>query len=443
MATTGGGTTGSTADVIVLGLGAMGGAALHHLAARGARVLGIERFAVGHDRGSSHGETRIIRKAYFEHPDYVPLLERAYGLWAALETATGERLFDRTGLLLVGAPDGEVVAGVRRARARHGLAVADVPAADWAGRFGAFRCGEGMVGLFEADAGQLRVEACVRAHVAQARTLGARVVTGARVTGWSAEGGGVAVQTADGEVYRAGALVIAAGAWSAGVLADVGLPLVVRRRVQLWVGAGSAGTGGGGARDGAGDAAGLDTGGPGGGGDAWDGGPLSLAGGCPVFAYDLLEGFFYGFPARGGRMKVACHWGGAGEGDGDGGGDGGDDVAAAGGGIDPDALDRSLRAADVAPVARFLARWVPGAGREVLAHSACMYTMTPDGHFVIDRHPRHANVCFAAGFSGHGFKFAPLVGSVLADLALEGRTGEAVGFLGVRRWGVRLARDNA
>lgn len=420
---------GRSADVIVLGLGAMGGAALHHLAARGVRALGIEQFGVGHDRGSSHGETRIIRKAYFEHPDYVPLLERAYGLWAELETATGERLLDRTGLLLIGAPEGRVAAGVRRSRALHGLAVDDLVPAAVAARFPGLGCGNGMTGLFEADAGQLRVEACVRAHVARARALGAQVLAGERVTGWRADGGGVTVRTASAE-HRAGSLVIAAGAWSARMLADLGLPLVVRRRVQLWFAA--------------------------------EDPALSLAGGCPVFAYDLPEGFFYGFPAREGRMKVSCHSGaGVGDGggaangvaggdDGDGGGgDGGAHRASDGGEasgdgsagrdreVDPDGLDRSLRAADVAPVARFLADWVPGVGREPLAHSVCMYTLTPDEHFVIDRHPRHANVCFAAGFSGHGFKFAPLVGSVLADLATAGVTREAVGFLGLgaRRWG--------
>ena len=368
-------------DCIVIGVGGMGSAALYHLAKRGLRVVGIEQFDIAHDRGSSHGQTRLLRKSYFEHPDYVPLLHRAYEMWAELEQASGTRLYRRTGLLLVGPPEGEVVSGVRRTAKQHQLDIEEVAATDFGDRFPGFVVGEHMAALFEPDAGYLEVENCVRAHVQVAEGCGARIATGQIVRQWQADARSVTVET-DAETYTAAKLVICAGAWSAQVLAGLGLPLEVRRKVVMWFDA-----------------------------DAI----YNQARGCPVFCFDKGDDFFYGFPAIDeDGLKVALHSGG--------------EVVE-----QPEQLDRELREADRREIEPFLAEHLPKVGPTLKRSSVCMYTMTPDEHFIIDRHPEHAHVAFAAGFSGHGFKFAPVAGSVLADLVIDGRTDEAVGFLSVSR----------
>ncbi len=379
-------------DVIVVGLGGMGSAALWRLAQRGLRVLGIESFAVGHDRGSSHGGTRIIRKAYFEHPDYVPLLHRAYAGWSELEARTAERLFERTGLLLIGPPDGAILSGVRRAADAHRLNIADLSHADLRRRFPGFATGDGMNAVFEADAGFLHVERCVTACVAAAHALGAETMTNTRVRSWSTDGRSARVETDRGR-FEAGALLICGGAWSAALLRDLGLSLEIRRKVVLWFS------------------------------------PrhelFSMRRGCPVFGIETAQGFFYGFPdVDGSGVKVGDHTG-------------GDTVA------DADALDRRLLPGDVPRIRGFIEEYLPGLDSTVLRHSVCMYTMTPDEHFIIDRHPHHSNVAFAAGFSGHGFKFAPVVGSVLADLVTQGDTEAPIGFLRIRPWPSRQTHGSA
>ena len=164
--------------MIVIGVGGIGSAACHQLAERGARVLGVDQFGIAHDRGSSHGETRIIRKAYFEHPDYVPLLHRAYEMWTDLETQSGRALFERCGLLLAGDPASALIAGCRRAAAKHALALEDIPAGELSARWPGFTADSGMEVLFEADAGFLRVEDCVRTFVERAAAAGVRFEVG-------------------------------------------------------------------------------------------------------------------------------------------------------------------------------------------------------------------------------------------------------------------------
>lgn len=383
---------GTTFDSIVLGVGAMGSAALYHLARRGQRVLGLERFALGHDRGSSHGRTRVIRKAYFEHPDYVPLLHRAYELWDALAAESGQALFDRTGLLLAGPPGDAVLAGVRRTAAQHGLAIEELSAAERARRFPGLVCAPESEALFERDAGYLRVEACVRAHAALAERHGATLLTGAEVRAIHLDGAGVRVETAAGR-FQAGSLVVSAGAYSGALLPELALPLVVRRKVQLWYDAAPA---------------------------------LHRDAGFPVFLVSdaALGGIFYGFPALDGAdgegLKVAEH-------------SGGEAVP------DPLLVDRGLRADDEVRVRAFLQRHLPGvASARARRHEVCLYTMTPDEHFVLDRHPRHPQLVYAAGFSGHGFKFAAVVGEALADLALRGQTALPIDFLQAQRFAVPL-----
>jgi len=371
-----------TYDVIVLGVGGMGGAACDHLARRGLDVLGIEQFHLGHDRGSSHGATRLIRKAYFEHPDYVPLLHDAYRLWRELEADARQRLFERVGLLLIGGAAGAVIGGVRTAGRIHALPFEELSAAEATRRFPGFHVPDEMVALFEHDAGLLHVERCVHAQIERALANAATLLTGQIVRDWSATRSEVRVRTEQGE-FRARHLVITAGAWAARFLGELGAPLRVLRMVQLWF--------------------------------MSDNTAHQAKAGCPAFCCDAPDGFFYGFPGLGdGLLKVAEHTGGRAV-------------------DDPESLERDLQPDDLPRVLRFVSQHLPGVRPLVERHSVCMYTMTPDQHFILDRHPHHDHVFIAAGFSGHGFKFAPVVGAVLADLITSGRTAAPIGFLGARR----------
>ena len=220
-------------DCIVLGLGGFGSAALHHAAVRGLSVLGIEQFAIGHDRGSSHGETRIIRKAYFEHPDYVPLLLRAYELWRDLEGSEGLSLMHLCGLMLAGPADGETIAGARLAARLHHLELHDVSPADRGTKFSGFRIPETFDVAYEPEAGFLEVENCVNAHVDAAIRTGATVAADEAVLDWSSGGRTFRVRTSRGE-YESAALVLTAGAWTSAVLSSLSLPLEVVRKPQFW-----------------------------------------------------------------------------------------------------------------------------------------------------------------------------------------------------------------
>ena len=369
-------------EAIVVGIGGMGSAALFHLARRGVGVLGIEPNGIAHDRGSSHGQTRIIRKAYFEHPAYVPLVERSYTGWAELEALSGEQLLQQTGLLTVGRADSDVIEGTLRSAGEHSLAIESLNPDDLQRRFPMFRANEEMIGLWEEDAGFLHVEACVRTYIEQATACGATLALGEAVESWKSTEAGVTVTTQSGR-YGADRLILCAGPWTTGLIPGSHLLIEVRRKVMLWF-------------------------------DAPDE-RFHVGHGFPVFCFDTPGGFFYGFPAlANGLLKVGEH-------------SGGQPLP------DPDQIDRSLRPEDQTPVVEFLREHVPDVGPEVRAHSVCMYSMTPDEHFIVDFVPDTPNVIVAAGFSGHGFKFAPVIGSVLADLAQQGRTDESVDFLSAAR----------
>jgi sarcosine oxidase len=373
----------STHDVIIIGLGGMGSAALHQLAKRGADVLGLEQFDIAHDRGSSHGQTRIIRKGYFEHPDYIPLLNSAYALWADLEADTGQNLFERCGIIYSGFPDGSVLPGIRASAKTYNLDIQTVPDAEFHDRFPGFARLDGMETLYEPDAGFLRVEPGVQAHADRAVAHRATILTGQTVQSWSADAGGVQVKTA-GTTHTAAKLVITAGAWSARLLAQLRIPLVVKRKILYWY--------------------------------PTEGQDFALSAGTPVFSFDTANGFFYGFPALDPcGVKMGDHIG-------------GQTVE------DPDHLNRTVSPDEADRVNQFLAVHMPKLGSTTPTASAvCMYTMTPDENFIIDRHPEFPNVAFAAGFSGHGYKFAPVIGEILADLALTGKTDHPIDFLSLAR----------
>jgi len=370
-------------DAIVLGAGGVGSAAMYQLARRGLRVLGIDRFAPPHDRGSSHGQTRIIRQAYFEHPDYVPLLLESYRLWAELEQHTGRQLLIKTGLLEVGPADGIVVPGVLAATRRHGLAVESLSPTAAQERWPALYVPDDMVAVFEPQAGALRVEQCVRAHLVAAQEAGADLRVGVDILGWSFEGDSVNVETTAGR-FSAARLIVTAGAWAGRLLADLDLKLEVRRKAMLWYPESDSMT--------------------------------RADAGFPCFLYELPNGVFYGMPSiDGAGVKVAEH-------------SGGESVD------DPLHVDRSLRERDLKPVEAFLRTHLPTVLPACRDHAICLYTMSPDEHFVVDRHPAHPQVVFAAGLSGHGFKFAPVLGAALADLAINGRTDRPVDFLSLSRF---------
>ena len=362
-----------TFDVIVIGLGGMGSAAAAVLARRGVTVLGLEQHAFMHPWRSSHGRTRIIRTAYYEHPAYVPLVRRAFTLWAELERRTNKQLLTPCPCLTVGEPGGELVVGVRRAAAEHALPVEAVAAAEVERRYPQLRVPQGHEGVLEQSAGILAVEECVLAQQQDARAAGADLRAEEPVVAWRAVGDGVEVTTAKG-TYSAGRLVVTAGPWATTLVGDMGVPLSVMRQVQWWFGADDS----------------------------------FRVGRFPVFLLDTPQGAYYGIPVVDGMgVKCARHYGAA-------------EV------LSPDGVRWDVEPGEETAVRGFLSRHLPDLDAPPRHAEVCMYTLTPDRHFVIDRHPEHPQVAVACGFSGHGFKFAPTVGEVLADLAVKGKSDHPI-----------------
>lgn len=352
-------------DVAIAGLGAMGSAAAWQLAARGQRVIGFDRYAPPHAMGSSTGRSRIIREAYWESPAYVPLVRRAYALWAQLEAASGRTLLRTTGGLVLGPEDGALVSGAIKSARQHGVAHEQLTAAEVRRRFPALQPDDSLVGVLEPRAGVLAPEDAIETMLAEAAGCGAELRYDEPVLSWEPAGDGVVVGTARRE-YTARRLVLAAGAWMAGALPGIGLPLTVRRQVMFWV---------------------QPT------GDRSSFQPAHL----PVWLWETSGGsLWYGVPDLGDGPKVARHQGGA--------------------ATSADALDRAVTEADSAPLESFLRSALPGLCGPVTDAQVCMYTNTPDEHFLLDRHPECPAVMIASPCSGHGFKFAPAIGDVLADL---------------------------
>jgi monomeric sarcosine oxidase len=372
-------------DVAIIGLGTMGSFAAVELARRGYSVVGFDQFTPPHGRGSHSGGTRVYRVAYPEGTGYVHLAQRAGELWDQAAEQLGRQLLHRTGMLYMGPPGEKFLQEIETSARANRLQVEALSAAEVLRRYPAFEIPEDYAGLFDAQAGWIDVDASLTASLAQAQSLGVECVFDSAVQGWEASGKDVRVQL-ENDTITAANLMITAGAWTGNLLRDLQLPLAVKRKVIAWF-------------------------------DPID---PALFTRIPVFTFP--ENSIYGFPTVPGLgVKMAEH-------------EGGSYVAGADSPVAPPGE------ADLDPMAAIVAKYMPrlagtyAQARSRLRHSAtCLYTMTPDDDFIVDHHPEFRNVIFAAGFSGHGFKFAPLIAVALADLVQQGTTSLPIGFLSLDR----------
>ena len=370
-------------DVIVAGVGGMGSAATFHLASRGLRVLALEKHALGHGYGSSHGVTRIIRLAYFEHPSYVPLLHRAFTLWRELERGLDEPLLHVTGSLDVGREGSGVFDGSLRSCRAHGLAHETLDARALRARFPGWRPEPHMMAVHQPDGGFLGPERCMVTHAERATALGATIREHEPVLEWKAGRGMVTVRT-NRATYDAGQLVLAAGPWMGALAPELRARLVPERQVVGWF-------------------------------DIAE--PSRFAPRAfPVFVLDADEGRYYGFPEYGvpgfkigkyhHRHEV----------------------------VDPDTVDRVCHPADEATLRAAVSRYFPAANGALRSASTCMFTNTPDEHFIIDRAASAPEVLLVSPCSGHGFKFCSVIGEICADLVTRGTTSHDISLFGLSRF---------
>jgi len=354
-------------DVIVVGLGAMGSAAASVLARQGRRVLGLDAFAPGHDRGSSHGKTRIIRTAYYESPAYVPLVRRAWALWRELEEASGRPLLRLTGGLVIGRPETELVRGTLASARAHNLVHELLDAEEAMRRFPGLRLAPEQVAVYDAEAGLIDPQAAVAALQAQAQAAGADLRHSTPVEQWSVDGDGVRVETRAGR-FAADRLVLAAGAWTGQLVPRLARLLTVWRILHVHFAPRVPGR--------------------------YD------AARFPFALWEDESGVYSAFPELPGQgVKFGRH-------------DTGEPCT-------PETARRTAEEQEIATLRAALRRYWPDAGGPVLWYLTCLYTMTPDHHFVIDRLPDTPQVIVCSACSGHGFKFAPAIGELVAQLATE------------------------
>lgn len=349
----------------------MGSAAANHLARRGQRVVGFDRFTPPHAFGSSHGESRVFREAYWEDPIYVPMVQRAYELWTDLEREAGKPLFRKTGAVFMGVPDGVMVPGCRRTAAQHKLAHRNLTVAEIRSEYPMLHPRDDMIGFFEPRAGILNPEACIQAHLDGARKSGADLRFNDAVREWKPLKDGLRLSSARGDaVVRR--LVLTAGSWMSTLLGGLHLPLTVERQVLYWF--------------------------------VPKGDPQQFEPSrCPIYAFEPTpEKLWYGFPNLGNGCKVALHHQGE--------------------TIEPDRMTQAVRPDEVAAMRMLLRQYIPDLDGSLRATSVCMYTNTPDFHYLIDVHPDDERVIVASPCSGHGFKYASVVGEIVADLVTKGRS---------------------
>ncbi|MFL5595790.1 MAG: N-methyl-L-tryptophan oxidase [Gemmatimonadaceae bacterium] len=373
-----------TYDTIVVGLGAMGSATLLHLARRGQHVLGLEQFTPGHTLGSSHGDSRIIRETYFEHPQYVPLVQRAHELWRDLEETTGTSLMRINGGLMIGPPDGMLITGTLRSAREHHLAHEVLSPDEVLARYPAFELAANLVAVLDPRAGYLDPEACIRAHLEGARLGGASTRFDETMLSWAPDGDGLRITTSRA-TYLSERLVLAAGPWTCQLAPELGLPLAIERQTVFWF--------------------------------EPDARISYDEQSFPIYAYEFKPGTLcYGFPRMPRGVKASIMHDGASVSD-------PLNVVRTVGDTEVDALRIALR-----PILPSLA------DARVRETAVCLFTNTPDHDFLIDFHPRNPRVLISSPCSGHGFKFASAIGELQADLLIDGTTRFDLSPFSLSRW---------
>ena len=379
-------------DVIVIGVGSMGSAACYWLAKRGYKVLGLEQYEIPHEHGSHAGQSRIIRIAYFEHPDYVPLLQRASYNWQQLEKQTGEQVYFKTGLLYHGPANHEMVEGVREAASLYDIGIDHLTKQQTESKFSQFNIPPSFESVYEADAGFIRPEKSVTLYKDEAIIAGAVILTNEKVLEWKKEKNGVKVIT-DKNIFYSGKLIITAGAWAGKMIPGLNTSLKITKQVIVWV---------------------KPT-------DEKMFSPENFP--CWMVADDKREGVLYGFPyltkdkfSVPEGMKFARHYP-------------GDET-------NPDHVNRNITKKETNELIQQVAEFIPAvADAALVAAKTCLYTNSADENFIIDHLPGYdGDVTIACGFSGHGFKFVSVVGEILADLAMNGKTGLPIDFLSLKRF---------
>jgi len=372
-------------NAIVVGLGAMGSATLYHLALRGWRVLGLDQFAPGHTKGSSHGDSRIIRETYFEHPLYVPLVRRAHALWRELEERSETSLMTITGGLMIGPADGVVVSGTLRSALEHNLPHEILSPDEVRKRFPAFELAEKLVTVLDPLAGFLDPEACINAHITLARNAGAEARFNESLLDWAPDGDGVRVTTGAG-AFTADRLVLAAGSWIGQLVPDLVLPLTIERQVVFWLGP---------KRD-----------------------PSNYeVGRMPIYAYEYRRGnICYGFPRLERGVKASVMHDG--------------ETAPS-----PEEVNRTVNESEDKPLRAALRPILPALSKALVRESeVCLFTNTPDHDFIVDFHPFFPQVLISSPCSGHGFKFASAIGEIQADLLTKGESRFDLAPFRIGRW---------
>jgi sarcosine oxidase len=373
-------------EVVVVGAGVMGSATLHHLARKGVRVCGIEQFRAGHDHGSSHGESRIIRMAYYLHADYVPLLHRAYALWRDLESETGRKLLHMTGLVCFGDPGESFIQGLERCYGEHYLPHERMTPDEAMKRFPAFHIPDNASVYYDPLGGYLNADECVRAQIDSARLNGATLYEGEPMISWEPSADGVIVRTASRKIH-AGRLVLTTGPWIVPEFSRLGVNLRAKRKALFWYHITK---------------------------------PKRFSGG-PCFIARSGSQDFYGFPSIDGKTIKAAE---------DSGGQWIDDLSS---------VDRSFNPDDETSLRAFLDRTFPGMIIERAATKTCIYTVSPDKHFILDFHPEHPQVILASCCSGHGFKFGCAIGEILSRAARKGVLPDGIDFLRLARLPLSVA----
>ncbi len=371
--------------VIVIGGGTMGSAAAWALGKRGVKALVLEQFAHVHTFGAHSGRTRIFRHAYAESPDYVPLVLRADDLWQELEEVSGQQVLVRTGGLDLAAPGFDHASAARSSLETWNLPFEWLSGKDVRARWPGYNIPDDWEACFNTRAGYLKVEPALRALAGAARQAGVTIREHEPARSWRADGDGFLVET-DTATYSADRLIITAGAWAGQMLAGLGLPLTILRKVLFWF--------------------------------ATSHPERFTPERFPIFIAESPVGSIYGFPLGDEPgVKVANHSGGE--------------------PADLETVDRNVRPGEEAEVAAWVQQFLAGVSAEVVDRAACLYTMTPDTDFIVDRHPDHSGVAIGAGFSGHGFKFTPAIGELLANLALD-PTATSLDRLTLSRFGIAV-----